>query len=435
MKSKNRVVILLAAIMVIVMSGFGIAIPLMPSYITHFNASGSTLGLMMSLYSLMQFACAPFWGRLSDRIGRKPVLLIGIAGYAISFAAQGLAQNIFQFTLIRTLAGAISSATLPTAMAFIADTTSDEDRSRGVGMLGAAMGVGMIFGPVLGGMLTGVQLNLPAGLAALLQVTADPSTGEAINLSIPFFASALLALIAVPLVALFLPESLPAERPAHQAGARRSSAAVMRAALSGPSGFLLALAFLLAFAMACMEAVMALYGQQRFAMGPSQVGIVMGALGVLSVIMQGVVIGPLTKRAGEPRVIRGGLFVSIAGFAGMALAHTMGWYIASTLLFNAGNVLLQPSVTALLSKRAKGGQGTAMGLNQSFQSLGRFVGPLWSGFAFDIYATLAFWIGALVQGIALIVSLRMLPLSGASGATTEPALAEVGISGGGEEDA
>jgi MFS family permease len=136
MKSPKTSLVLLAATLVIVMIGFGIAIPLMPYYITHFDASGTSLGLMMALYSLMQFIFAPMWGRVSDRVGRKPVLLIGIAGFAFSFIAQGLSQNLFQFIAIRTLAGAISSATLPTAMAFIADTTTPEDRSAGVGMLG-----------------------------------------------------------------------------------------------------------------------------------------------------------------------------------------------------------------------------------------------------------------------------------------------------------
>lgn len=399
--------IILAASLVIVMLGFGIAIPLMPFYIIHFNASGSALGLMMSLYSLMQFLFAPMWGRLSDRIGRKPVLLIGIGGYFLAFILQGLSQDLFQFTLSRTLAGILSSATLPTAMAYIVDITPLEDRSKGVGLMGAAMGVGMIFGPMLGGILTGLTLPLTQWLTPLLQVTTDVSTGKLINLSIPFFASSLLALMAVPFILAFLPESLHSEnRNRVQSTKRQSFLKLLFAGLKGPSGFLLALAFLLAFALANMESVLALYGGQHFSMGPSEIGLLMGGMGIISVIEQGLVIGPLSRRFGEARIIQGGLLIGIAGFLGMALFTVKSGLIGSALVFNIGNVLLAPSVTSLISKRAQSGQGAAMGMNNSFQALGRGIGPLWAGFAYDMSTTLSFWSGALVQLIALLFTIK-----------------------------
>ena len=353
------------------MLGFGIAIPLMPFYIIHFNASGSTLGLMMSLYSLMQFLFAPMWGRLSDRIGRKPVLLIGIGGYFLAFMLQGLSQNLFQFTVTRTLAGILSSATLPTAMAYIADITPMEDRSKGVGMMGAAMGVGMIFGPMLGGFLTGVHLPIPESIGQFLQVTRDVSTGELINLSIPFFASALLALLALPFIALFLPESLhPENRITSKVEKRESQYSVLLTGLRGPSGFLLALAFLLAFALANMESVLALYGGKHFSMGPSEIGLLMGGLGIVSVIGQGVIIGPLTRRFGETRIIQVGLLISIFGFLGMAVLSSKWGLVASAMVFNMGNVLLAPSVTSLISKRAHFRAGGSHGIEQFLSGTG-----------------------------------------------------------------
>jgi DHA1 family multidrug resistance protein-like MFS transporter len=412
MSSQKTSIAILFAALVIVMLGFGIAIPLMPFYVTHFNASGSALGLMMSLYSLMQFVCAPFWGRLSDRIGRKPVLLIGVAGYAISFLLQSISQNLVQFTVARTLAGILSSATLPTAMAYIADTTSLENRSRGVGLMGAAMGLGMIFGPMLGGVLTRFNPVLPVFLANLVQVTRDPSSGALVNLSLPFFVSALLALLAFPFIQFLLPESLTAEKQAEvvadpaQKGASLFSS--MIGSLRGHIGFLFAMAFLLAFALANMEAVLALFGQQRFNMGPSQIGLLMGGMGVLSVIQQGLLIGPLTRKLGEERIIQGGLVVGILGFLLLALAANKGMMIAGTLIFIAGNGLLQPSVTALISKKSRSGQGQLMGMNNSFQSLGRGIGPLWAGFAYDIHDTLSFWSGAFIQLLALAWSWQSL---------------------------
>lgn len=391
------------------MLGFGIAIPLMPFYITHFDASGTALGLMIALYSFMQFLFAPVWGRLSDRIGRKPVLLIGIAGFAFAFFLQGIAQSLFWFIAARSLAGVLSSAALPTAMAYVADTTTAENRARGVGMMGAAMGLGMIFGPLLGGLLAHANPALPAGLTALLQTTTDPATGETINLSLPFFVSGLLALAALPLIAFLLPESLPVAKRGGHAAPEGNRFTHLLDGLRGPSGFLYTLAFLLAFALANMEAVLALYGAARFGMGPAQVGFIMGGMGVLSVIQQGMVIGPLTRKVGEARVIQGGLAIGIAGFAGLALAPTLWLYAGAALVFTAGNVLLQPSVTALISKRASAGQGAAMGLNNSFQALGRATGPLWAGAAFDLNNTLSFWTGALVQTVAFVYALRRLP--------------------------
>ena len=276
-------------------------------------------------------------------------------------------------------------------------------------MMGAAMGLGMIFGPLLGGLLAHANPALPAGITALLQTTTDPATGETINLSLPFFVSGLLALAALPLIAFLLPESLPADQRGTQVAAEGNRFAHLLDGLRGPSGFLYALAFLLAFALANMEAVLALYGAARFGMGPAQVGFIMGGMGILSVIQQGAVIGPLTRKVGEARVVEGGLAIGIVGFAGLALAPTLWLYAAAALLFTSGNVLLQPSVTALISRRALEGQGAAMGLNNSFQALGRATGPLWAGFAFDLTATLSFWTGALVQAIALYFAMQRLP--------------------------
>lgn len=394
--------------MIAVMLGFGIVIPLMPFYITHFNASGTALGLIMSIYSLMQFLTAPFWGKMSDRFGRKPIFMIGLAGFAISFILQGLAQNLVQFVILRTLAGVLSSATFPTAMAYIADTTTPEHRSKGVGMLGASMGLGMVIGPSLGGLITHLSLPLPGSIQALMQITKDAATGETLNLSLPFFAAALLALVALPLAQFLLPESLPPEkRSLHTPSkAQQSRLSSLLHAARGPVGFLYILAFVLAFALANMEAVLSLYGKEQFKMGPAEIGLLMGAMGLLSVIQQGFTIGFLTRKFGEVAIVRGGLLISALGFVGMALAPVRWLFIGFALFFNTGSVLLQPSVTALISKRTHSGQGEAMGINNAFQALGRSVGPTWAGMAYDMYSTLSFWTGALIQVGALLFSLR-----------------------------
>ena len=410
-KSQNTSMMILFGSLVIVMLGFGIIIPLMPFYITHFGASGSSLGLMMAVYSIMQFLFAPFWGRLSDRTGRKPVLLIGVLGFALTFGLMGFAQSLTMLILARALAGVLSSAALPTAMAYTADITEAKDRSRGVGLMGAAMGMGMIFGPMLGGLLSGVHPAFPAGIQAMLQTTSDPQTGNLINLSLPFMFSGFLALLAIPPIQFLLPESLSVEQRSQARNAAKPGSRIgqLTGALRGTNGFLFLMAFLLAFAMANLEGVLGLYSKQQFRMGPTEIGLVMGALGVLGVFMQGVMIGPLTHRFGEVKVLKGGLLVSMLGFTALALLQSKWGMIASVLVFNLGSTLLTPSVTSLISQRSKPEQqGEAMGINNSFQSLGRSVGPLWAGFAFDLYPTLSFWTGALLQMAAFVFSLRML---------------------------
>jgi DHA1 family multidrug resistance protein-like MFS transporter len=402
-KSQRGPIMILFISLVIVMLGFGIVVPILPFYVEHFGASGQALGFLMAIYSIMQFIFAPVWGKLSDRIGRKPVLLIGLAGYALSFALMGLSQGFPQLLLSRALAGILSSATLPTALAFIADTTSSENRSGGMGLMGAAMGVGMILGPLIGGALT--KVAVPPVAAPLMQFAADSETGMVLNLSLPFFAAALLALITMPFVIWKLPESLHKDlRIDHRGAGGPSRWASIKGALGGPMGFLFIMAFLLAFALANFEAVLGLYSKDRFGLGPESVGMLMGLIGVLSVIQQGMMIGPLTKKIGEERVLRWGLIVSVIGFLGLAIIPGVWMMVLFSAVFNIGNSLLRPSVASLISQRAQTGQGVAMGLENSFMSLGRAVGPIWAGSIYDVNMTLPFWSGAIIQAVALAIS-------------------------------
>jgi DHA1 family multidrug resistance protein-like MFS transporter len=378
------------------MLGFGIVVPILPFYVTYFGASGRELGLMMAIYSLMQFICAPIWGRWSDRVGRKPILLIGLVGFALSFGLMGLAQNVWQMIAARALACILSSATLPATFAYIGDSTSGENRSGGMGILGAAMGLGMIFGPLLGGPLGKIALPLP------------------------FFAAAGFAIIAAFFAFIMLPESLTADKRVAPHGAAQSRARALIGALRGPMAFLFVTAFLLAFALANFEAVLGLFALDRFGLGPDQVGYLMGAFGFLGAIQQGVIIGPLTRRIGEARVLQSGLILSVIGFVGTALSREVWVFVALSALFNFGNALLRPSVASLISQRATTGQGIAMGLENSFMSLGRATGPLWAGYSYDIRQEYPFYSGALFQAIAFALSFSIVRGTQPNDAVEEP---------------
>ncbi|KPL06011.1 MFS transporter, partial [bacterium SM23_57] len=191
----NKNVFILAFTLMVVMLGFGVVIPILPFYIETMGAGGTELGLLAACYAVMRLIFGPIWGRLSDRVGRKPILMIGILGYSVTMFWFGLATRLWMLFVARSLSGILSSATSPTTMAYISDSTSEEERGRGMGILGAAVGLGTILGPGLGGLLGNESLSLP------------------------FFIAGGLSLLTLALIGLILPESLPVEtRSAPQEG-------------------------------------------------------------------------------------------------------------------------------------------------------------------------------------------------------------------------
>jgi DHA1 family multidrug resistance protein-like MFS transporter len=388
MSDNRRNITLLFFTLVVVMMGFGMVIPILPFYIEHFGASGSALGFLMAIYATMQLIFAPIWGRLSDRYGRKPIILVGVLGNALSQLLFGLSTQLWMLFVARALAGILSSATLPTAMAYISDSTSEEDRGGGMGIIGAAMGVGMVIGPGLGGWLAGQSLSLP------------------------FFLAAALSVLALLLIWWLLPESLPQEaRVAQTATESEAQWRIMWQALFGPIGFLLIMAFLLSFGMTSFESVFGLYSLHRFEYGPGMVGTLLAVIGILSAIVQGGLTGPLTRRWGEAAVIRASLLGSAIGFGLMLLATNLVTVVLTISFFIISNAMLRPAVSSLTSRRASGGQGVAMGLNNAFMSLGRIVGPIWAGFLFDVNISWPYLSGAVVMFIGFGLCLLWLPVS------------------------
>ena len=371
---KNKRLLILFFTMVVVMIGFGIMIPIVPFYVEQFGAGGAELGMLMAVFSIMQFIFSPFWGSLSDRVGRKKVLLIGAFGNAVSMLIFALADGLGLMFVSRALAGILSSATLPTAMAYISDSTTHEERGGGMGVIGAAMGVGMVLGPGLGGWMSGISL------------------------SAPFFLAAGLSLVSMLLIWAVLPESLaPEQRITDAKHLRGPNLGLMWKALFGPLGFLLFLAFLVNFGLANFEGVFGLYASHRYSYGPEQVGTIMVVIGIVSSVVQGALTGPATRRLGETTIIKLSLASSALGFVLMVLAQGAVMILLTVGFFVFSNAMLRPAIFSLTSKRAQGGQGMALGLNNSFQSLGRVAGPLWAGFLFDYGVNLPYLSAALIM--------------------------------------
>ena len=388
---KNRSLAILFFTLVVIMLGFGLIIPILPFLVEKFGGGGIAMGSLMAVYSLMQFIFSPFWGDLSDRYGRKPLLLMGTVGNGLTMIGFGLSGNLWMLFLFRALGGLLSSATLPTAMAYISDSTSENDRGGGMGLIGAAMGVGMVLGPGIGGMMGGRSLQAP------------------------FLLAAGLSFLAMILIYAFLPESLgPGKRSTAVKGFRGPQFSLMWAALLGPIGFLYILAFMHSFALANFEGIFAYYTEAAFGYNSQTVGLILTVVGLTSAIVQGVLTGKTTRKWGDVAVVKASLFASIFGFLLMLTAYNLATVILLTSLFIVSNAMLRPAVSSLISKRADMGQGVAMGLNNSFMSLGRVVGPLWAGAALDKNIKFPFMTAALVMLIGFVLSLFYLRSSESS---------------------
>ena len=379
---KNKNLAILFFSLVVSMLGFGIIIPILPFYVEEFGGGGAEMGMLMTIFSAMQFIFSPIWGSLSDRIGRKPVLIIGALGNALSMALMGFATNYWILLSARALAGVLSSATMPAAMAFISDSTDEKQRGGGMGTVGAAFGVGMTLGPGIGGVMSDISLQAP------------------------FFFAAGTSILAMILIWMSLPETLPAEKRSgthHQV--RGLDLRLMWKSLFGPIGFLLILAFLHNFALTNFEGIFGFYAQKRYNFDPPTIGLIMTVVGLVSAIVQGILTGPATRRFGDVAVIRVSLFASVLGFLSMLAAPNLGWVLVTCGFFVLSNSMLRPGVASLTSKRADIPQGAAMGLSNAYMSLGRIVGPLWAGNVLDLNLSYPFVTGAIIMLIAGVASM------------------------------
>ena len=377
--------------------GFGIIIPLLPYYAEHFGASGLTVGLLTTSFSLAQFLFAPIWGRLSDRIGRRPVLLGSLILTGVSYLVFAVATSLPVLFISRIFAG-IAGATLSTAQAYIADTTTAENRTKGMGMIGAAFGMGFIFGPAMGGVLSKWGFSVPA------------------------YAAAGLATVAFLFAMFRLRESLPPEE-REAAARRRENAATFREALARPVvGLVLVLFFVTTLCFSGMEAILALFCERFFAWGPHQIGYLFAYVGVVAAIMQAGIVGALAKRFGERALVRAGLLLMGAAFITAGLVppltihdptHVVGGVLATFFavmgVIAIGSGLTTPSLSSLVSLATPADeQGGILGVYQSLGSLGRATGPFLGGLVFDVVSPGApLWMAGSVMVLASFVAARI----------------------------
>ncbi|MEF3303902.1 MFS transporter [Paenibacillus sp. GYB003] len=368
----------LSAIMLLLMTifiGFGIIIPVLPEIVGPFH-----LNMMLMLYSAVSFLMSPFWGSLSDKIGRRPVLLAGLCGFAVSFLLLGLAgDSLWLLYVSRLLGGLFSGAATSCAVAYVADITTEQNRTKGMGLVGMSIGLGFIFGPAVGGLLTGF------------------------GLSVPFFVASALSFVAFALAAARLPESLPASRRGE--APKRAS---RWTAFSGSLKYLYMLSFFVTFTLAGMEGTLQYFEALKFGAGPMDIGIMFLVSGIVGAAIQGGVVRRLVKPGDEAKVIMIGLLLSSAGFFLILLSSSLLTATLYLTVFGAGNALIRPCVLSLITQKTKVGQGVATGLNSSMDSLGRIAGPMMGMGAYHLNVNLPFAIGGTLclAAISLLLAFR-----------------------------
>jgi DHA1 family tetracycline resistance protein-like MFS transporter len=361
LKDKRLLIIFLTVFIDLV--GFGIIIPMNPYLAEAYGATPLQVGLLMSVYSLMQFIFSPLWGQISDRVGRRPIILISLLGASMAHLSFAFAGSFWALVVARALAG-VFGGNLSTAMAYIADITEEKDRSKGMGMIGAAFGLGFILGPALG------------GLAAIFGKTLGslPPLGQ----SFPAVVAAAICFINFVCALRWLPESLN-EKSASQVRGHRLKR--MFTALTTPLlGVLMLLLFLNTFALAHVEACLFLYMQDRFHWTLTQSSFGFAYIGVIMVLTQGYLIRKFMPKFGERKVLVAGLILSVIGFFIAGWADQIWVMAVGVTSLGLGNGLTNPSLNGSISlASSKNVQGNNLGVSQSLSSLARILGPATGG--------------------------------------------------------
>ncbi|MFV1987516.1 MAG: MFS transporter [Gemmatimonadota bacterium] len=377
-----------AATVLVDMIGFGIVLPLLPFYAEEFGATPFEVTLIIASFSAMQLITAPIWGRFSDRVGRRRLLIGGLFASAVSYLLFAMADSLTLVLLSRVAAGA-AGGNISVAQAYVADSTKGHERAHGMGLIGAASGVGIMFGPAIGGFFSRWGLGVPG-----------------------YVAAALCATNAIAAIA-FLPES---RHFTHGAGRDRSAVGEaatlggwLRALTRFPLRVLLSVYFLTISSFTAMTAVLALYLERTFQMGATQMGLVFTAAGAVTVVVRGVLVGRIVKRIGEAVTVRIGSIILALGIGAVTFIPNVWWLAVVIPLWALGTGILFPSLASLVSQATdKNSQGSILGGSQLAGGLGRVLGPLWAGLLFQHVAFGSpFIMGAGLSVFAFAIALRI----------------------------
>lgn len=375
--------------------GFGLVLPSFLFFATNLGAEPWQATLIIGTFSLGQFIATPIWGRLSDRVGRKPVLVVSLLGQALSYALLAFADNLWMMAIARSLNG-LMAGNLPVAMAYVTDITPVEKRAQGMGLVGGAISLGFIVGPALGGLLGG----------------ADAATA---SLFLPGIFAASVCLATAVAGLLYLVESLPPDLRTQASGIARESGlqATLRVFRQPLLAKMVLVGFIVYIAMALFETIFPLWADARFDWGPREVGFIFTYLGTLVGTVQGVLVGRLVPVFGEGRLVSFGLVCYPVGLLIMIFAPSWHVMMAGITFTAGGGALFITTMSSLVSRQARAqDRGLVMGVYQSGSWCGRALGPPFAGLLFGaLGANSPLWAAALVlvPALLLIATIRTRP--------------------------
>jgi MFS family permease len=395
MLKTSRLAILFVTVLVD-MIGFGIVLPLLPFYAEEFGATPLQVTLLIASFAATQFVAVPVWGRVSDRLGRRPFIVAGLFASAVSYLIFGLAGSLATLFISRIAAGA-AGGTISVAQAYVADTTGPEDRAHGLGMLGAASGLGILIGPAIGGYFSGFGYHVPGFIAAGLCA-----------------ANGIAAIF-------FLPESRRAspastartDQAPDRGAASRGQAATLqgwvRSMTSYPFYLLLLVYFLSIMSFTAMTAVLALYADRAFGMTAMDMGIVFAVAGGTTVVVRGLLIGWLARRVGERRIVLAGTVVLALSLMAIPLVQNAAMIFALVPFWALAAGLTFPSLASLVSQGSDAeSQGSMLGGQQVVGGIARVIGPVWAGALFGAVGIGSpFVVGAVLVTVAALVASRI----------------------------
>lgn len=374
---------IIALIAVVNALGYGIIIPILYSYSHKFGLSDFQNGLLFSIFSVFQFVATPLIGRLSDAYGRRPLLLISLFGTALSFFTMAFAQSAAWLFIARALDG-ITAGNIPVALAVISDTTEPKNRAKGFGIIGASFGFGFTFGPAI---------------SAFTVHLGD---------SAPFIIAGIVAIIAFIVTALFLPETNTHKGKAlsrHVFDFRH----LFHALLDPAIGKTLTVSFLVMLAFSIFIYAFQPMSVQMLHLSPQQISIIFTIMGVIGLVSQGAVIPRVIKMFGERKVLVYSVAASVVTFSALFVIRSYVPFLAIVLIQAFVNGFANPVIQALLSREAdQKSQGSIMGVNASYQSIGQIIGPIIGGLLSTIFIPLPFLVAAAAMGAAAILSMQIL---------------------------
>ncbi|MBP0021542.1 MAG: MFS transporter [Cyanobacteria bacterium SBLK] len=388
-----KVLLILFLTVFIDLIGLGIIIPLLPFYAEHFGASPAIITLLFSCFSLMQFLFSPFWGAWSDRIGRKPIILVSMAGSCLAYLWCGLATSLWMLFASRLLAG-FMGGTAVTAQAYISDITTAENRAKGMGLIGASFGLSFTLGPALGGFLAGVNT-------------------ESINYQLPLLVASGLSLGGLIFACLALPQSKPdtSERSTRIVSASKRLLELIATLKRPLINRLISVFFLIGVGLLGAQTTLALWLERQFSWGPQQTGYLLMFCGIIATLFQGGLIGILNKKFGEVNLLASGLIILGMGLFLTPFSSNLVLLLGAMSFLTIGESLATTSTRSVISQLAEPHEtGKLLGMTQSALSLGTIVGPSFAGFIFvTIGKDSPFFNGALLILIATIACFPGIP--------------------------